>query len=45
MGICPGPKEILKKFLHPRETFRRLQITKFWNQRATPNRDTAGTKS
>lgn len=36
---------VLKKFLLRRETFRRLQITKFWNQRTTPNRDAAGTKS
>lgn len=36
---------VLKKFLLRRETFRRLQITKVWNQLATPNRDTAGTKS
>ena len=31
---------VLKKFLLPRKTFRRLQITKFWNQLATPNGDT-----
>lgn len=36
---------VLRQFLLPRETFRRLQITKFWNQLATPKGDTAGTKS